>query len=101
MKKFSTNIKGRVDETKVAYKEGYFALLEAISNSIHAIAERNIVNGKIIIRLERVTLYQESGIENIDTDQLPIENLSIEDNGIGFIEDNFISFMSCNCVYYL
>ena len=99
MKKFSTNIKGRVDETKVAYKEGYFALLEAISNSIHAIAERNIVNGKIIIRLERVKLYQESGIEKIDTDKLPIENIIIEDNGIGFNEDNFNSFMRCNSEY--
>ncbi len=99
MKKFSTNIKGRVDETKVSIKEGYFALLEAISNSIHAIAERKIVNGKITIRIERVKQYQESGIEKIDVESLPIENIIIEDNGIGFNEDNFNSFMRCNSEY--
>lgn len=99
MRQFSTNILGRVKETKVAAKEGYMALIEAVSNSIHAIGDRENSNGYIQIKVERDKIYQDDIISKIDIKELPIKNIEIIDNGIGFNEANFNSFMRCNSEY--
>ena len=64
----------------------YTALVEAITNAIDAV--RNLdgsITGQIDVRIERdVTL--------IDGQNAPIRKIVIEDNGIGFTEDNRNSF---------
>ena len=99
MRQFSTNIQGRVKETKVSVKDGYIALLEAISNSIHAINDRKISDGLIKVIITREKIYQDDFLEAKDVKDLSIENIKIEDNGVRFNQDNFNSFMRCNSEY--
>lgn len=66
-----------------------FPLYEAISNSIDAIDERgeSFVDGRIDIIVERSNQLS----EELDEDA-PIQNIRIEDNGIGFVDKNFKAF---------
>ncbi|MGY3090921.1 soluble cytochrome b562 [Hymenobacter sp. UYAg731] len=73
------------------------ALFEAIANSIQSIDDAKINNGEILIELlRRKSLFdgQEDGV-------LPIDTIKITDNGVGFIEENFISFLSSDSTYKL
>lgn len=101
MSEFQTNIKGRVNETKVPIEKGYISILEAISNSIFAIKEKGIENGQIIIEIIRDPYYQDDFTKNKEEilKNLPIDSIKIIDNGIGLNEKNFKSFMTCNSDY--
>lgn len=103
MSVFQTNIKGKVNETNVPIEKGYIAILEAISNSIFAIEEKCINNGKIVIEFLRDDMYQDNFTKtNSDIlKNLPINSIKITDNGIGLNEKNFDSFMTCNSDYKL
>ena len=64
----------------------YTAIVEAITNSIDAIErKKNNQNGVIHIRIERENVLK-------DTKEPKIQTITIEDNGIGFTEDNRNSF---------
>ena len=80
------NIQGIVDEIKGQFSV-YAPLLEAIVNSIQAIDEAKITNGKIRVVFERANKI------NFNDEALPeIINVYVIDNGIGFIEANRDSF---------
>lgn len=79
------NIQGIVDDIKG--HSVYTPLLEAIVNSIQAIEQGEIKNGKVKLVFDR-----ESSIDFGD-DALPeIKNVHIIDNGAGFLEENRESF---------
>src|SRR4051812_17312469 len=82
------DIKGRVKSTKLAQSRCLLPVYEAIINSIHAIEDSGIRNGKIEIHLVR---EMELDFEN-DPYFHPIQSFVIVDNGIGFNEANFTSF---------
>ncbi len=64
----------------------YTALVEAITNAVDAIRNSgNNANGHIDVRIERDATL-------IDGQNAPIRKITIEDNGIGFTEDNRNSF---------
>ena len=65
-------------------------LFEAIVNSILAISEAHTSNGLIRIRIERDQSQQELDLHGNTI--FPIESFVIEDNGIGFNQENFESF---------
>ncbi len=91
---FSTNITGKVRNTKLSKMKALWPLFEAISNSIHAIEERgNLQDGYVKIYVIRngnpETLRQ---VTNAET--YPVRSFRVLDNGIGFNERNYKSFLT-------
>lgn len=74
-------------------------LFEAIVNSIHAIEERKQsgeqFTGKITIKIIRNDQMAISGMGELPA----IQSFEVIDNGIGFNEPNFISFMESDSTY--
>ena len=82
---------GRVKNTKLPIRNGLLALFESIVNSIYAIEERGIPYQSGFIN---ITIERENELSHLQSQNLipPIKSFLIEDNGIGFNEDNFESF---------
>ncbi len=92
----STNLKNRVSKLHLPRTKPLLPLFEIISNSIHAIQEKQEIEkeqeqGKIEITIIRNgkddTLSSLSKI-----DEYPIHSFKVVDNGIGFNDDNISSF---------
>ncbi|MDR2011427.1 MAG: ATP-binding protein [Bacteroidales bacterium] len=92
------DIKGKINEKKLAYSNTLLPLYEAVVNSIHAIDEYSSTKPGIIeIDIARSN-QKELDFENID--KLPeIIDFVIKDNGIGFNERNFESFNYAHSTY--
>jgi hypothetical protein len=85
------DIAGRIRNTKLAASNYLQPLFEAITNSFDAIEDiNNIANG-----LVKVILYRrkQKAIDSDDFSKEPVTAFKIEDNGIGFDDKNFRSFM--------
>lgn len=99
MRSFSINLKGRVKNFHLPKNQPLIPLFEAIVNSIHAIDERKKngeqFKGNIIIRIIRDDQIPLEGIGELP----PIHSFEIIDNGIGFNESNFTSFMESDSTY--
>ncbi|MDE0471368.1 MAG: ATP-binding protein [Ekhidna sp.] len=85
------DIKGKINEKKLAYSNTLLPLFEAVINSIQAIEEESATNPGIIevsiIRSQQEKLKPES------YETLPeIMDFIVEDNGIGFNKNNYDSF---------
>ncbi len=91
-----TDLKGRVNNIseKDILSEPYMPLYEAIINSLHAIEETKKENGEIIIKINRQNSLIDGG-ERIT----PILGFTVIDNGIGFNEENFQSFLTSDSSY--
>lgn len=88
--KIGIDLKGRVNRLKLAERNMLLPLFEAIVNSIHAIEDTKNPKGEINIKLVRSS---QSSIEFEGGKSKPeIISFEIEDNGIGFNEDNYESF---------
>jgi len=86
------DLRGRVNNTKLAVSNPLLPLFEAIINSIHAIEESAEGKGSIEVFVER---DKSQGLLASDQTAIalgPIENFVIQDNGIGFTEENFRAF---------
>lgn len=99
MRNFTTNIRGRIRNFPLPKNQPLVPLYEAIVNSLHAIAERkesdaSYRQASISIEIEREPQMV------LDADMLPvIHSFVIKDNGIGFNERNFESFMESDSIY--
>ena len=81
---------GRVNRLalKPSDKNALVPIMEAVSNSIHAITERfDDKAGK----LGRV---QVTVLRDLEKDDLPIIGFEVEDNGVGFTSENYRSFLT-------
>lgn len=100
MRKFSTNLHGRVRNFCLPKNKPLIPLFEAIVNSIHAIYERKAVDNRfdpqIIIKIIRDD--SQCMIDGVD-ELPPIKSFEIIDNGIGFTENNMKSFMESDSTY--
>ncbi|MEW5911807.1 MAG: ATP-binding protein, partial [Thermodesulfobacteriota bacterium] len=85
------NLAGKLRNTKLARSKALLPLFEAIVNSFHSIEEIQ-GRGKIIIRATRC-----KSLEGILTPA--IESFEIIDNGIGFTQDNYDSFITSDSLY--
>ena len=76
----------RVKKTNLPVSRWLQPLFEAVVNAIHAIEDRNDTQqGRITIRIKREISSQ--------VNELPlIKSIIIEDNGVGFTDENFRSF---------
>lgn len=87
---FNVSLKGRIKNFQLQANKPMVPLLEAIVNSIHSIDEvkKNNPNykGKITIKITRDLQFENDGLS-------PIQSIKIIDNGKGFDDENFKSFM--------
>lgn len=85
------NLSGRIRNTHLPDSKALLPLFEAVVNSIHAVEDAEINNGFIKILIERgkfqTGLTSENGIA-------PIQGFTVLDNGIGFDEKNYSSFLT-------
>src|SRR5690606_20856664 len=89
--------------------EALLPVFEAVINSIHAIEDRkNFNQGKITVRVIREKDIQKPlGLEGEDISSESSEelrniiNFEIEDNGIGFNNENFESFNTAESTFKL
>lgn len=95
MREFGINIKGRVRNFSLPENKSLIPLFEAVVNSLQAIEERqksDSFEGKILIKIDREETLSEDILGKID-------NITITDNGIGFDEKNFTSFLESDSEY--
>lgn len=92
------DIKGKINEKKLAYSNTLLPLFEAIVNSIQAIDEESATKPGII-EIDIVRSSQKD-LELDGQENLPyIIDLIIKDNGIGFDEANYESFNYAHSTY--
>lgn len=83
------DLKGRIKSLKLADRNTLLPLFEAIINSIHAIEDAKIANGRIDIEVHRETVLE---FDDLEINLPYISDFTITDNGIGFDDDNYNSF---------
>lgn len=90
-----TDLRGKINNLPSFKNEALLPLFEAVTNSIQAIEERGIDNsvGYINIRILRDSQMLDSA------DESPIKGFKIEDNGIGFDQKNFDSFLTSDSIH--
>jgi hypothetical protein len=88
---------GRVKSTKLAQSNPLLPLFEAIVNSIHSIEDAKLKSkGKISIKIERdMTL----NFDQNDPYFNPIKSFVVVDNGIGFNDGNWNSFLKAHSTH--
>ena len=92
------DIKGKINEKKLAFSNTLLPLFEAVVNSIQAI-EEDVSTKPGIIRINIVRSEQEP-INFGRSEILPeIADFHVEDNGVGFNEKNFESFNYAHSTY--
>lgn len=86
-----TDVIGKVRNTRLGTSKPLLPLFEAIVNSIQAIEERpDLSRGRIVIRLLR---NEAEGVLPLrDGTERSVSGFVVEDNGIGFTDENFESF---------
>lgn len=93
------DLKGRVNNMSLAKSKALLPMFEAIVNSFQSIEDLNDATDAFIkITLERNTNQQVIN-EYDDGSSYPIENIVIEDNGVGFNSDNFKSFQTSDSTF--
>lgn len=95
MARMNADVVGKVNNTKLSEKNGIMALFEAINNSLQSIEESRINDGEVIIELQRAKDLFDDGKDTF----LPFENITITDNGVGFNEENYNSFLNADSTY--
>lgn len=95
---FKTDIEGKVQNTKLPKSKGLWALYETISNAIHAIEDKNEKKGNI--EIEFIRFGDEKALEEVPNVSIyPIKDIIIKDNGVGFTNDNYESFLTSDSRY--
>lgn len=88
---------GKLGNTSLPVSSGLLPLFEAISNSIHAIAEKKEPNGEIRIEVIRNTEQKSISLDDEKPAVLgPIVAFVVTDNGAGFTTENFTSFQTAD-----
>lgn len=88
-----TSLQGRLDNTPLPYKEGLMAVKEAVVNAIQAIDLADVRDGHVIVTIHRIQNRQINGIEAENGGV--IDSVTIEDNGVGFTDKNWLFVHSC------
>ncbi len=92
------DIKGKINEKKLAYSNTLLPLFEAIVNSIQAIEEESATKPGII-EIDLIRSNQKR-LKLDGQEELPnIIDFVVKDNGIGFNEDNYDSFNHAHSTY--
>ncbi len=96
----TVNFQGRVNNFKLNKSDALLPLFESVVNSIQAIEDRQktgeVFDGSIDVTVKRLPIIK---YEAEDLPLGPIQDFIIEDNGIGFNDDNYASFLECDSQY--
>jgi hypothetical protein len=92
------DLRGRVNNTKLTPPNCLLPVFEAIINSIHAIEEKGKIRGSIEITIERDRSQGLLEADDLPLAAGPIWGFAIQDNGIGFTEENFRSFETSDTI---
>jgi len=93
-----TDLRGRIGHTPLSAQKGLLPIFEAVVNSIQAIEDRGdgVKAGKVIVRILRneppADMFSKARPE-------PINGFEIEDDGVGFNEDNYKSFCTADSTF--
>lgn len=99
MRSFSINLQGRINNFHLPKNQPLIPLFEAIVNSIHAINERKKNDNKFISYI-KINIIRDNQLSFEGFNDIPsIRSFEIIDNGIGFNEANFNSFMESDSTY--
>ncbi|MBK8815207.1 MAG: ATP-binding protein [Methylococcaceae bacterium] len=95
-----TNLQGRLRNTDLPKSHGLLPVIEAVVNSIHSLEEKGNLktDGKITLKIER---KPKSNLYDNDIYLNEIIGFIIEDNGIGFNDNNLASFNEFDSEYKL
>lgn len=94
----SSSIAGRVRNTRLPATKPLWPLFEAISNSLHSIEEKN--EGKGIVEVRLIRQGDSKTFKKLSiVDTYEITGMEVVDNGIGFDERNFESFLTADSDY--
>ncbi len=90
------DLKGRVHNLRLGPRQALHPVFEAVSNSIHAIADASTEKPRI-----RITFERAKGDPKLldDQEKEPVSSVHIEDNGIGFTDENLESFRRSDTTY--
>jgi hypothetical protein len=100
-----TDLRGKINNLKDFKSEALLPVFEAVTNSIHAIEDKNNNEiGKITVNIKRQRGTQinltDSKFENDKSkEESTITGFEIVDNGIGFTKDNYNSFETSDSTY--
>lgn len=98
-RKFSVNISGRVKNFNLPKNQALIPLFEAVVNSIHSIEERHHLGENFKGEIN-VKILRDHQISFKDQNILSeIKSFEITDNGIGFNDLNFESFLESDSTY--
>ena len=97
----STNLVGRLRNTRLPRTHGLLPLFEGVVNSIHAIAEAQLPAsaGQILIEVTREPTLNLSADSNAKVARGNILGFTVTDNGIGFTDQNMNSFRTLDSDY--
>ncbi len=96
---FKTSVEGKVNNLPPFKNEALLPLFEAVTNSIQAIEEKgNLKDGEIYVEIKRDSQLSLKGME---PDNPQIIGFEITDNGIGFNEINYDSFLTSDTIHKL
>jgi len=94
-----TSLMGKINNLPQFKGEALLPVFEAVVNSIQSIEEcGNLKNGKITITINR---DGQSSLPVLDTDKQKIIGFEIIDNGVGFDDTNFDSFLTSDTTHKL
>lgn len=101
----ATNLHGRLRNTSLPYSSGMLPLYEAVANAIHAIEDRELrgEKGEITVQIVRdsqipIGLDDQRGATE-DDPKGDIVGFIVVDNGVGFDDANFRSFLTLDSEY--
>ena len=93
---FKTSVEGKVNNLPPFKNEALLPLFEAVTNSIQAIEEKgNLKDGEVYVEIKRDSQLPLKGME---PDNPQIIGFEITDNGIGFNEINYDSFLTSDTI---
>ena len=101
----ATNLHGRLRNTSLPYSSGMLPLYEAVANAIHAIEDRKLIGekGEITVQVVRDSQMPIGlGDRHGASDHEPKEDIVgfvVVDNGVGFHDANFRSFLTLDSEY--
>lgn len=89
------NVEGQVKQIKLPVTKALWPLFETIINSIQSLEDCDIANKKIIIEAVRIKHVQleSNALQNSKEETRRFESFIVTDNGEGFNEKNYKSFL--------
>ncbi len=96
-----TNLIGRLRNTKLPKTQPLLPLFEAIVNSIQSIDQRCQKDTSFQMEMSsiRIRILREDSLDLENDGEPPIVGFEIVDNGCGFTEENFKSFLTLDSAY--